>query len=56
MGAGGLLDLDRVLDVNALLNSGNKNGGNGVEENQVGGRQDYNQRIRRRQRQDDDNK
>lgn len=48
------MDLVRTLDVNALLNSGNGNGGNGVQENEVGGRQDFNQRIRRRQKQDDD--
>lgn len=39
---GGLLgDLKRVLDVNALLNSGNNNRGDGVEENQIHGKQQY---------------
>lgn len=50
----GLLDLTRTLDVNALINSGNGNGGNGVEENQVDKDQNYNQRIYRKQRDDDD--
>lgn len=33
--------LDRVLDVNALIGSGNNNKGDGVEENQVHGSQKY---------------
>lgn len=38
---GGLLDLKRVLDVNAFLNSGNNNKGDGIQENQVDGNQKY---------------
>lgn len=38
---GGLLGLERVLDVNALLNSGNGNKGDGVQDNQVKGNQKY---------------
>lgn len=38
---GGLLDLKRVLDVNALLNSGNGNKGDGIQDNQVDGNQQY---------------
>lgn len=41
----GLLDLNRVLDVNALVNSGNGNQGNGVTKNEVGGNQEYRQGI-----------
>lgn len=37
----GLLDLKRVLDVNAFLNSGNNNKGDGIQSNQVEGNQQY---------------
>lgn len=51
----GLVDLTRTLDINALIGSGNKNGGNGVEENQVEKNQNYNQQVRQYRGQDDDN-
>lgn len=41
----GVLDLNRVLDINALVDSGNGNGGNGITKNEVGTNQDYRQGV-----------
>lgn len=54
--ADGVVDLNRVLNVNLLLGSGNHNGGNGVSTNEVGGSQRFRQGINAEVPEDDDDK